>query len=130
MRTRTESLSMASGSACTCAGKWLSFVIESFMDNGIDVAELCHGVWTALRDGRSETTPVVVLAGLSGGEGKSMFPKALLSVFAGHGFVFNITKESGNFPFIELPNAKVVFLDDYRFDPDIVSWGTMCLWFD
>ena len=56
--------------------------------------------------------------------------KALLNVFPNAGSVFNISKESGNFPLLDLPNAKVVFLDEFRFDPRIISWASMCLWFD
>ena len=44
--------------------------------------------------------------------------------------MFGITKECGNFPFLELLGAKVAFLDEYRFDPDLVSWASQCLWFD
>ena len=129
-RTRVESLRYASTTACSCNGLWISFIAGSFMQNGIDVRALCCDVWGALRDGRSETTPVVVLAGLSGGEGKSIFLKALLNVFPGVGAIFNTSRESGNFPLLDLPNAKVAFLDEYRFDPEIISWASMCLWFD
>ena len=59
-----------------------------------------------------------------------MFFKPLRSVFSGDNHVFSITKESGNFPLYELPLAKVAFLDEHRFDPEVVSWATMCLWFD
>ena len=41
-----------------------------------------------------------------------------------------MSKESGNFPLLDLPNAKVACLDDYRFDPQILSYASTCLWFD
>ena len=44
--------------------------------------------------------------------------------------MFNVTKEGGNFPLLDLMGAKVAFLDEHRFDPDILSWATQCLWFD
>ena len=81
----------------------------------------------ALRQGRSETTPVIVLAGVQGGEGKSLFLKPLFSLF--DGFVFNVPK-TGNFPLLDLMGAKVAFLDEYRFNPDVLSWADHCLWFD
>ncbi len=128
--TRLQSLQAAAQGPCVCGKAWLNFVVSSFLQNGINIAELCHDVLDALTRGRSETTPVIVLAGRLGGEGKSVFLKALRSIFAGDGFVFGITKDSGNFPFLDLPLAKVAFLDEYRFDPDVVSWATQCLWFD
>ena len=60
-------------------------------------------------------------------QGKSVFLKCLIEIFT---IVFNFTKESGNFPLLDLPLAKIVFLDDHRFDPDVLSWATTCLWFD
>ena len=127
---RRQLLDAAESSACTCEGAWLKYVLVSFSANKINTAELCHDVLDALTRGRSETTPVIVLAGRQGGEGKSMFFKPLLNVYAGEGDVFAIAKESGNFPLLDLPKARVAFLDEYRFDPDVVSWATQCVWFD
>ena len=128
MRSRVDVLKQACRTPCTCNGEWLTVVTSSFMKNGIDVQALCKDVWQALRDGRGETTPVIVLAGLTGGEGKSLFLKSLITTFV---TVFNLTREGGgNFPLLDLPLAKVAFLDDYRFDPEILSWATTCLWFD
>ena len=120
----------AAQSSCTCAGAWSAFVVNSFLQNGINISELCKDVWTSIVDGRSETTLVMTLADLTGGEGKYCFLKALRAVWAMEGAVFNVSKESGNFKFLDLLQAKIAFLDDYRFDPDILSWGSLCLWFD
>ena len=127
-RTRIETLTVAAASACSCGGSWLTFVLASLIQNGINVPELCHDVLDALTRGRSETTPVIVLAGVSGGEGKSMFLKPLHDLF--NGFVFNLTKDSGNFPLLDLMTAKVAFLDEFRFDEAVLSWASQCLLFD
>jgi hypothetical protein len=129
-RSRADGLKMAAKSQCSCKGEWSAFVVGSFKANDVDIAELCKDVWAALRDGRSETTPVVVLAGLSGGECKSAFLKALSSVYDCDGDIFNLARESGNFPLLDLPHAKVAFLDDYRFNPETLSYASTCLWFD
>ena len=42
---------------------------------------LRRDVMHALANGRSETTPVIVLAGDRGGEGKSMFFKGIFALF-------------------------------------------------
>ena len=36
----------------------------------------------------------------------------------------------GNFPMVDLPGKKVVFLDEWRFDQSILSFATQCLWYD
>ena len=43
--------------------------------------------------------------------------------------MFNIP-QGANFPMLGVEHAKVVFLDDWRFDASVLSFGTQCLWFD
>ena len=126
-RSRLDALSAAQQSQCTCGGAWPAFVVRCFMQNRIPIGELCHDVLTALTRGRSETTPVVVLGGLLGGEGKSFFLKPLRTIF--DGFVFN-TPEKSNFPLLDLPKAKVALLEEYPWNDDLVSWSAMNLWFE
>ena len=128
-RTRLDALTAAEQAPCVCQGEWTAFVRSSLWQNGIRASELCYDILDALTRGRSETTPVIVLGGRQGGEGKSCFLKPLHSVYYGQDQVF-ATPESGNFPLMNLPGSKVAFLDDYRFNPDVVSWGTTQLWFD
>ena len=86
----------------------------------------CMGTVWALRQGLSH---VFLRAGRIGGEGKSMFLKPLHTVFDGPGHVFG-TPEAANFPLLDLPGAKVVFLYAFRFDPRCISGSTLDLWFD
>ena len=120
---------MAAAAPCACGGRWVANVVGSFVANGIDVSELCHDILKAFTDGRSETTPVVALGGRLGGEGKSIFLKALFNVFPVDGAVF-ARPEKGNFPLLGLEEAKVAFLDEWRFDPSVLTYATQCLWFD
>ena len=128
-RTRLEAMAAARASTCTCRGEWLNVVVSSAIQNHINLAELCYDVRTSLERGRSESTLVIVLAGSVGGEGKSVFLKGLFSVFEEPGFVF-VAPDKGNFPLVDLPSAKVCFLDEFRFDPRVVSYALQCLWFD
>ena len=64
-----------------------------------------------------------------GDEGKSLFLKPLFKIFASKGSVFSSPKRGG-FPLLDLPSAKVAFLDECRFDPDVIDYATMCSWFD
>ena len=111
---RMEALQAAARSPCVCQGQWRSFVSSALVANGINIAALCHDTLEALRKGRSQTTPVVVLAGRSGGEGKTMFYNPLHSVFEGEGMVFGLPDKS-NFSLLDLPYAKVTFLNKFRF---------------
>jgi hypothetical protein len=74
-------------------------------------------------------TPVLVLAGLRGGEDKSVLLKPLYSVFSLPGQVFP-RPEKSSFPLMGIENSKVIFLDEFRFNPRILSYGTQCLLFD
>ena len=128
-QSRPEAVLRAAASPCVCRGDWLKAVVGSFLLNGINLSELCADVLRSLCEGRGETTPVVVLAGAQGGEGKSIFLKALFAVFEEE-YVFQLP-EKGNFPLLNLElGPKVVFLDEWRFVNKIVSFGTQCIWFD
>ena len=126
--TRLSALHVASQKPCVCGGEWLSKVIDVFQKNSIPVKDVCRDVYLALSTGRTERTPVVVFSGLRGGEGKSFFLKGLTSCY-GHDFVFP-SPQKGNFPLLDLPGKKVVFLDDWRFDGSVVPFATQCLWYD
>ena len=126
--TRTAAIHEAAKGKCVCSGLWLKHVLESFKLNGIPVEQLCQDVLEALTRGRSEDIPVIVLAGERGGEGKSLFLKALLALY-GPTHVFT-GRGPGSFPMLELPGKKVCFLDEWRFDQTVVSYAAQCLWYD
>ena len=128
MRTRTEAIQAAAQTKCVCEGQWKHHVLKSWKLNGIDGAELCKDILNALVSGRSESTPVIVLAGDRGGEGKSMLLKALLALF-GSSHVFS-RPAPGNFPLVDLPGKKCCFLDEWRFDQSILSFALQCVWYD
>ena len=126
--TRMEALKLSAQSPCKCGGRWAQIVKISFDENGIDVEALCSDILAALELGRGATTPVIVLAGSRGGEGKSVFLKALLPVF-GESHVF-LTPDQKNFPLLGLPGRKVAFLDEWRFNDNIISYPAQMQWFE
>ena len=126
-RSRVDALRAAAAGSCICDGKWPTIVAQSVIANGIDLQEMCRDVFAALEDGRSETTPVIVLAGARGGEGKSFFLKPLQALFGEHVFP---CPEPGTFPLLDLPGKKIVFLDDWRFNKAVLPFETQCRWFD
>ena len=128
MEPRAERLARAANEPCVCDGKWPVLIAHSAASNNIPLHLLCRDVVAALTGGRAETTPVVVLAGACGGEGKSLFFKPLQAMF-GHEHVF-FSPEPGSFPLLDLPGKKVVFLDDWRFNQKVLPFETQCRWFD
>ena len=127
-QTRLEAMDVAAKGACVCNGAWTYHVRESLRLNHVSVKDLCRDILHALVEGRSEQTPIIVLAGARGGEGKSLLLKALYSVF-GHKHVFS-TPEKGSFALLHLPGRKVAFLDEWRFSDDVLSWSAQCMWYD
>ena len=79
--TRTDALHGAMRQPCVCGGEWPRLVAQSMVANQLDPADVGHDVYTALVAGRKETTPVVVLAGKAGGEGKSLLLYPLSTLF-------------------------------------------------
>ena len=100
-RSRVDTLRVALKQACVCSGQWPVLVTTSVVANGLSLRDLCPDMLAALTEGRSETTPVLAMAGAQGGEGKPFFLKALLPLF-GHGNVFP-SPEPGTFPLLDLP---------------------------
>lgn len=127
-QSRVDALRAAAHGQCVCDMQWPAAVVESFMANAIPVYELCVDIFNALKQGRGETTPVIVCAGARGGEGKSLFMKGLIAAI-GHDNVFP-APEPGTFPLLDLPGKKVVFMDDWRFDQTVLPYATQCRWYD
>ena len=71
---------------------------------------------------------LVCHAGFEGNEGKSFLFRPLPLVF-GEDNVF-VTPPKSAFPLLGLEKARVVWLDDWRFNEDIVSWAVQLLWFE
>ena len=71
-RSRMQCLLRAMSSPCCCGCEWLRLIEETLRCNGIDATALAHDVQENLLHGCCETVLVIVLAGLRGGEGKSL----------------------------------------------------------
>lgn len=125
---RLRLLEEAAQTPCRCQGEWRSTVTDAFTKNNIAVEDVCRDVYSALDEGRAERTPVIVFSGARGGEGKSFYFKPLYTCF-GFEYLFT-TPQKGNFPLLDLPGKKAVFLDDWRFDATVLPYATQCLWFD
>ncbi len=95
--------------------------------NQISATAWSAAVLNSLRRGRSKGS-LVCHAGLCGDEGKSFLLEPLLSVY-GSRHVF-LTPPKSSFPLLGLPGAKVVLLDDWHFNDDVISYALQLLWFE
>ena len=126
-KSRVEVMQSAKAQNCCCHGAWIPAALELFALNRIDPDVWRNAVLEALHDGRSKGN-VVCHVGLGGNEGKSFLLAPLMTVF-GEDFVF-ITPPPSGFPLLGMEKAKVVLLDDWRFNEDILSYNLQLLWFE
>ena len=103
-------------------------VAQSLATNRLDWVELGHDVYMALVVGRKETTPVVVLAGATGGEGKSLLLLPSGALFGED--AVQCSPEKGSFPLMGLEKKKVVVMDDWRFNSRVLPLSLQLLWFE
>ena len=126
--SRPAALDAALQQPCVCGGQWVASVRASLDANGIDAVDLGHHIGRSFLVGRSETTPVVVLAGLQGGEGKSLVFLPLPAV-VGQEFV-QASPVKGSFPLLGLEHKKVVLLDDWHFHQHALPLSLQLLWYE
>ena len=126
-KTRLDLLHGALSARCTCGGEWPTFAQTVLSQNGHSPAEWCKAVEHVLLHGRSKGN-FVCHAGFEGNEGKSFLFRPLPLVFGDEG-VF-LTPPKSAFPLLGLEKARLVWLDDWRFNEDIISWALQLLWFE
>ena len=120
-RSRIELLHNAQVGDCTCGGQWATFARTILNQNGHDPAA------QALASARSKGN-LVTHAGFEGNEGKSFLFRPLPLVY-GEENVF-VTPPKSAFPLLGLEKARLVWLDDWRFNEDLISWAFQLLWFE
>jgi hypothetical protein len=127
-QTRIELLAAAARSKCGCGGDWYRTAVWTLQRNNINIQALCKDVLKLLQNGRREDTPVLVLMGRLGGEGKSFFYSPLRNVYG----LENIqaTPQPGNFPLLGLERKKMVLLDEWAFDESVLTLPTQLLWYE
>ena len=121
-------LEAAAGGQCVCGGVWPQYAQQSLRSNSIDINGLCTDVYRALVLGRREDVPVVVLMGMFGGEGKSFYFAPLRRIF-GEDFV-QATPQPGSFPLLGLEKKKMVLLDEWTFDEQVLPLPLQLLWYE
>jgi len=126
-KPRLDFVKEALEAPCRCQGRWLPAAMELFAMNDLSVQAWRGAVVMSLEKGRLKGS-VVCHAGKEGNEGKSFLLAPLYEVF-GQKNVFTSPPKSA-FPLLELAKARLVVLDDWRFNEDIVSYPLQLLWFE
>jgi hypothetical protein len=126
-KSRIEILLSACRMECTCGSQWIPTAQKLFLMNNLDPNVWREAMLTALREGRSKGS-LVCHVGKAGNEGKSFLFRPLILVY-GHDGVFTAPPQNA-FPLIDLEQARMALLDDWRFNEDIVSYGLQLLWFE
>ena len=125
---RWDVLLHAFHSQCVCGGSWRECAEWALQANGIDAKEICTYLCHSLREGRSETAPVVTLMGRGGGEGKSFLLSPLPFMF-GRQYTQR-SPQPGNFPLLGLDEKRIAVLDDWDFNPDVLPFSAQLLWYE
>lgn len=112
---------------CVCGGRWRGAADELFHMNGLCSTEWRQAVWKSLEQGRGKGS-LVCHAGKEGDEGKSFLLAPFYKIF-GDDNIFTAPPKNA-FPLLDLPKARVVILDDWRFNEDIISYPLQLLWFE
>ena len=128
IKSRLTALSEAMAAPCRCNGEWWPCVVGALTANGISSRQLAHDFYLNFASGRSETVPVIVLAGLHGGEGKSLILSPIPSLL-GEEYVMQ-GLASGVFPMVDLPSKKAVILNEWKFNAAPISLANQLLWFE
>eukprot|EP00438_Fugacium_kawagutii_P001793 Skav235972 [mRNA] locus=scaffold592:191605:193317:+ [translate_table: standard] len=127
-KSRWQVLQDALSTPCACAGAWTEHARRILRQNDIPTASWCQAVTMALQEGRAKGS-LVCHAGLHGNEGKSFLFRPLLKVFGAAG-VFVAPPAKSSFPLMGLEKARLAWLDDWRFNEDVVPYAVQLLWFE
>ncbi len=127
-QSRLELLLRAARGSCGCGGRWAQTALVLLQKNGVNVNWFCSMVLRLLQNGRREDTPVLVLMGKFGGEGKSYLYSPFKHVFGEENV--QPTPQPGNFPLLGLERKKVVLLDEWAFDSAVLPLATQLLWYE
>ena len=127
-QSREECLVAALRQPCRCNGVWGARVAESLAANKIDPAVIGRDIYRSLVAGRSESTPVIVLAGRRGGEGKSLLLYPMPAVFGPSRIQSCPVK--GSFPLLGVENKTVCILDEWHFAASVLPLNVQLLWYE
>lgn len=121
-KSRIDILQQASRSDCVtgCNGDWLRCANEVLEKNGINISCFAQSVRESLTKGRKKHHNVMIVGPANCG--KTFLLKPLKIVY--HTFCNPAT---GTFAWVGIQNAECVFLNDFRWSPQVIPWHDLLL---
>ena len=121
-KTRMEILAEARNSQCTrgCEGMWIQCATEVLQNNGVSVQGFSDAVKLVLEKGRGKYRNVMIVGPANCG--KTFILSPLTSIY-------NTFRNPActSFAWVGAEQAECIFLNDFRWSPQVISWNDMLL---
>lgn len=107
---------------CTdgCSGRWIEMAKEIILSNNIDLNRFTAVIYSALQRGRRKNNNVYLFGPANCG--KSFLLKPLNDIYN----TFS-NPATGTYAWIGIENAEVVFLNDFRWNKQLIPWNELLL---
>lgn len=121
-KTRIDLLHEASQGHCAvgCNGVWLQCAKEVLHQNGVDVAMFAGEITESLTEGRGKHRNVMIVGPANCGKTFILKPLTLL-------YETFCNPASGTFAWVGVHNAECIFLNDFRWSPQVIPWHDLLL---
>ena len=121
-KTRLELLQEAKEKECTegCDGLWKICAEEILANNQVPLQVFCDAVWDLLIKGRGKYRNIMITGNANCGKTFLLNPLTL---------IFNTfcNPASGSFAWVGVQNAECIFLNDFRWSPQVIPWHDLLL---
>ena len=121
-KTRMEILNEAVQSECAtaCNGAWLQCATELLNENGVDIDMFANLVKECLTQGRGKHRNLMIVGPANCG--KTFILKPLTQLY-----VTFCNPASGTFAWVGIQDAECIFLNDFRWSPQLIPWHDLLL---
>ena len=119
-KTRVQLLEEAKDGECVmgCAGQWFEAALQGLANQEIMPSVFCGAVYEALSKGRGKFRNIYVHGSSNCGKSFILLPlKVIFNTFS--------NPATGSFTWIGAEQAKVIFLNDFRWDPKLIAWADL-----
>ena len=119
--SRIEVIRNAAGGSCVpeCDGRWLTLALKTLRKNRVDQYVFAKALYEALEKGRGKHRNVMIIGPYDSGKTFMLHP--LKKVFS-NAFM---NPSSSRFAWIGADTADVIFLNDYRWQREQISWSDL-----
>ena len=100
----------------TCTGEWIPAAIEVLQKNNISVEWFTNRIRQTLKHGRSKKNNLMIVGGTN--RAKSFLFMPMTYIFK----CFSCPSDN-KFNWIGAPEKEVIFLNDFRYSDNMMSWG-------